>query len=236
MSNMVFAGSSARFKGFVTPIPSFVYKFELQSFSNLNIKKIISGGAFKYIYNCLWTVDNKIYLYPLNYNLPILLDNEIKYFTKINDDQYEIKQFILGNNEIKDIIGNAIGLFFWMKNGELFYLNFNTGIKQIETLQSKTITTFGTGIMSERYFFKDDRGKSYLFSEDNLLDVTLDNEDPMLFGCGACSGPNVMISKTNKLFTGKTFKYMPSSFENESKVIDLQCGYKHSIILLENQI
>ncbi|KAL9651562.1 hypothetical protein ABK040_001507 [Willaertia magna] len=257
MSHILVAGSSSRFLGLIPPKPNvFSYNFDSHLITDLTknqqIKKIISGGAYKYIYNCIWTEDDKIYFYPLenNYNMPVLISNNSKYFTTITEDKYEInlKQVILDLSDdnddddynefrMKDIFGNAVGLFFWMKNGNLFNLNFNLGFKQVKTLQSKIITRFGTGIMSDRYCIKNDKCESFLCGESkDLKEIKIENQDPIFFGCYNTE-TDIIITKENKLFkkSNDVFHYKSSLFEKESKVVDLKCGYRHSVILLENQ-
>ncbi|KAL9653434.1 hypothetical protein ABK040_002070 [Willaertia magna] len=255
--NMIFAGSASRFKGLVMePVNKDGYcDFEFQTTEkNLKIKKIISGGAYRYIYNCLWTEDNKIYFQHSNpeyaYGLPLfcylkqyftILDKNDENFYEINFNQILLDFNNIVNIEIKDIIGNANGLFIWLNNNYLFYLNLNeNNIKQIESEQSKIITAFGTGNMSSRYIFKDDKRNTLYWDDSSLQKVEInesetDKNEPILFGC-CYDNNNIIVTMENKLYCKKydteLFQYKASKFEKESKVIDLKCGYDHTVFLL----
>ncbi|KAL9656976.1 hypothetical protein ABK040_007064 [Willaertia magna] len=271
-NQMIFAGTTSRFEGLLTENSNFV-DFQLQKNiiplllnNKNNLKKIISGGAYKHVYNCFWIKDknnfeNKIYIFHCNPEYNLLFSEKLKYVRKIDKNKYQVnfKQFILDNYfnnlsnnlnnnlnidfEMKDIIGNSNGIFFWLKNKNLFYLEFEKDeIKQIKSLQqSKIITTFGTGNMSSRYMFKDDGGNCYFWNDTNLVEIKkseLNNSEPKLFGC-CYDDNNIIVTMENKLYCKKyndePFQYKKSNFENESNVIDLKCGYGHTVILLENQ-
>ncbi|KAL9649528.1 hypothetical protein ABK040_003207 [Willaertia magna] len=242
-TNLLFSGSFNNFKNSHG-------NYSFNSFTiPIKLKKIISSGGYTYIYNCLWTDDNKIYFFSLS-NLPRVIP-ENKYFTKIENDWmngYEIKfsNFVMDlfgmnlNNEIKDILGNEFGLLFWMKNGYLFYLNFENTLQRIETLQNtKVISTVHTSTMADRFFIKDEYGSCYIVNRSNALnEITIENEEPEFYGGTFPS--DIFVTKSNKLFIkdkeqNNLFKYKESKFEKESKVIDLKCGYRHTVILLENQ-
>ncbi|KAL9643146.1 hypothetical protein ABK040_001635 [Willaertia magna] len=266
-NKVLFFGDPSRFEGLInnnisteeTSTTEITENFTIHTLP-IKIKKIISGG-YSYIYNCIWTEDNKIYLFIYgNESVPIIEKNKIRFrpltlFTTRKSElqnnnlsgSYEIdyKQLIFNCNykkincEIKDIFGNAVGLFFWMENGNLFSLNFtNEKLKQIETFQSKIITMFGTGSMSNNFFIKDDGGNCYFWNESILKLVKkseIDNQ-PKFVGCYNSENVTcVLITNENKLFIkewGDEFKYKETDFEKESKVIDLKCGYRHCVILL----
>ncbi|KAL9656980.1 hypothetical protein ABK040_007068 [Willaertia magna] len=275
---MIFAGNASRFEGLLTTSTTTTennnFDFQLQkniipiiNNNKNNLKKIISGGAYKHIYNCVWIKDyknnfeNKIYIFHCNSSeYGLLFSEKLKYVRKIDKNKYQVnfKQFILDNYlnnlsnnlnnnlnidfEMKDIIGNSNGIFYWLKNKNLFYLEFEKDeIKQIKSLQQlKIITTFGTGNMSSRYMFKDDGGNCYFWNDTNLVEIKkseLNNSEPKFFGCCYYNN-NIIVTMENKLYCkqyNEPFQYKKSNFENESNVIDLKCGYDHTVILLENQ-
>ncbi|KAL9642007.1 hypothetical protein ABK040_004062 [Willaertia magna] len=250
MTQLVLAGDHTYFKGLMKLNEK--QNFTLQIIpEEIKIKKIISGGAYRYDYNFIWTEENKIYL--LSPITKILSKDKLKkYFIEnVSENKIELdyKKFILDLHyndehvelEIKDIIGNAAGLFFWMKNNYLYYFSFSKEtVTQIKSLhQLKIITKFGTGIMADSYLFKDEGGNCYLGSDKDAIEINkneIDNGDPLFFGC--CSDHlNTIITKKNKIYVKKSyhsFTYTESKFEKESRVIDLKCGFRHNVILLEN--
>ncbi|KAL9656977.1 hypothetical protein ABK040_007065 [Willaertia magna] len=288
-NRMKFIGSSKYFYHLHSgPLYSRYYcNFTSQNFceKNLKIKKIISGGSDRYrVYNCLWAFncdynnssvnenyfcnEDTIYFYPLENSFKILTVYK-NYFTKINDWKFKfhykkmLNELFCNDCEIKDIFGNACGIFIWLKNNYLFYLNFrNNTITQIETtilqkqsIVSKEITKIVTGITSTCYFIQNVTGNTFLcngavmydnnFLQQQLIEnKELDNSEPSLFGCynddsNDSVDTNIIITKENKLFIkrefNEPFQYKNSIFEKESKAIDLQCGGGHVVILLENQ-
>ncbi|KAL9649899.1 hypothetical protein ABK040_011372 [Willaertia magna] len=248
-TDLLFSGLSDNFNGLLN-LKNTQGDYNFESFTiPLQLKKIISAGGYVNIYNCLWTKDNKIYIIPLN-DLKIIKKYENKYFVKIENDWingYEIKinNFAMDlfgiNFEIKDILEQEYGLIFWLKNGYLFFLNFNNTLQQIESLKkSKIFISVQTINMVSCFFVKDEYGHCYIVNRtlDEVSEITIENEEPMFYGCYS-SNKDIIITKQNKLYIKEgikqLFKYKQTKFEEESKVIDLKCGYKHTVFLLENQ-
>ncbi|KAL9647377.1 hypothetical protein ABK040_011741 [Willaertia magna] len=251
LSDLVVAGRAISFKG----LNSAVLDEDAQEFNFVpvtipfEVNKIISGGAYEYEYNCFWTKDNKIYL-----SLPLPVTN---YITIFDDKEHHFKAYEIDykkyitdlnkkeknlNLEIKEIIGNANGLLFWMKNGHLYNFVFNRGCKQIKVEKKfKVISAIGTGTLTERFYFvEEETSNCYVnegFGEEStvVFDAFSMTSTPSLMGCCFSGSLDVIITKDNNLYykvANEQFTHKPTKFT--SSVKQLKCGYKHAALLLSN--
>ncbi|KAL9653117.1 hypothetical protein ABK040_006335 [Willaertia magna] len=200
-------------------------------------------------------IDNTKWLIPIN--IPLLIEQYCNKMEEENDkntlqnglqkDLQNTLQKILQNRfEINRMDCSGTSIYIEMKGGFLiklsskidYYLDYlNDKIKILAVCPQYEKAAILTG-SNKLTFFGDylqpvntqkiTKEKIKLMATSPVCTAIVTEDNKLYFNGddsnSACSGINCL----------KDFEYLPTIFENESPIIDLKCGYIHTIVLLQN--
>ncbi|KAL9642089.1 hypothetical protein ABK040_004136 [Willaertia magna] len=179
--------------------------------------------------------------------------HEVYYFGPLSNVQkeliedkiewYKIKK---ENIKIKNLYANYSELIIQLENDELIINEYTT----IITFINIGIKFISCGPLSNHYIVVDKNGKLHYFKRAELNETLIDTtEIKTSIKCIGCSErSNILATIDNKIYVcgdnqfnvqcGLTsqfkFTYLETPFEKESEIVDIKCGFFHTIVLLKN--
>ncbi|KAL9648709.1 hypothetical protein ABK040_003647 [Willaertia magna] len=156
------------------------------------------------------------------------------------------------NLKIKNLFANFNDLIIQLENDLIIFNNEKTKSSQFTEIGIKFITC---GPLSHHFIVVDKNDKIFLFQKKDTIpqhyplikDITTNEIDNTTIKAIGCSGrSNIVVTINNKIYvkgdnqfhvqaglkSENAFLYLETYFESE--IVDVKCGYFHTIILLKN--
>ncbi|KAL9648796.1 hypothetical protein ABK040_003730 [Willaertia magna] len=207
-----------------------------------HVDQLVCGSSFTAFHN-----GNDIYLFGKYRS-----DRQIKinnYWNKL--DWTNTLQKDEKNLKIKNLIANNDDLIIQLENDLIIYNNERTKNSQFTKIGIKFISC---GPLSAHFIVVDKKNQIVLFQKDTkpkhyplIKDITTNEIDYTPIKAIGCSGrSNIVVTINNKIYvkgdnqfqvqaglkSENVFLYLETNFESE--IVDVKCGYFHTIILLKN--
>ncbi|KAL9657145.1 hypothetical protein ABK040_002770 [Willaertia magna] len=202
---------------------------------NCKTIKGLAGGAY---FSAFYNEFNEIYM--LGKNDKINNNNLIK----ITDIWYKLNNCLNEKYEIKNLFVNRHYIIVQLQNDKLI-INANTIINQFQKIGIKYVTC---GPLSNTFIVVDKNDQIFNVIFDNV--VKLDSKEiTTTIKCIGCSDNSfILVTIDNKMFgygnnqfnvqlglySTDKFNYIITPFEKESEIMDVKCGYYHTVVLLKN--